>query len=181
MSDQGSGFPPEHVQGDAANSTPNQGDWQTVPPASAGGAPPPGSGYPPPPSGYAPPGYVPPPGGYPPPGYAQPAAGLSPNTAAALSYITIIPAIIFLVMEPYKRNDFIRFHAWQCIALAGVSVAARIVLMFLGFIGIMMSILVSLAIVVFWLIALVKASQGERYHIPGVGELAEQLTRSVQI
>ena len=37
-----------------------------------------------------------------PPQAAQ--TGLSDNTAGALAYITIIPAIIFLVMEPYNKN-----------------------------------------------------------------------------
>ena len=43
--------------------------------------------------------------------------GLSDNSAAAIAYITIIPAIIFLVMEPYNRKPFVRFHAMQCIGL----------------------------------------------------------------
>jgi len=30
-----------------------------------------------------------------------------------VAYITIIPAIIFLVMEPYNKNKFVRFHAFQ--------------------------------------------------------------------
>ncbi len=47
---------------------------------------------------------------------AQPSSGgLSDNVAGMLAYITIIPAIIFLVMEPYNRNRFIRFHSFQCI------------------------------------------------------------------
>ena len=38
-----------------------------------------------------------------------------------------------------------------------------------------------LALFIFWLIAIVKAGQGERYHIPGVGDLAENLASSVSI
>ena len=44
-------------------------------------------------------------------------AGLSDNTAAALSYVTIIPAIVFLVLEPYNKVPLIRFHSWQSIFL----------------------------------------------------------------
>ena len=47
------------------------------------------------------------------------AGGLTDNMAGMLAYITIIPAIIFLVMEPYNKNRFIRFHAWQCLLFAG--------------------------------------------------------------
>ena len=49
---------------------------------------------------------------FPPPQPAQ--SGLSDNAAGALAYVTIIPAIIFLVVEPYNKNSFIRFH---CLAI----------------------------------------------------------------
>ncbi len=48
---------------------------------------------------------------FPPPQPAQ--SGLSDNAAGALAYVTIIPAIIFLIVEPYNKNSYIRFHAWQ--------------------------------------------------------------------
>ena len=57
----------------------------------------------------------------PPPNYqaaAAPAEGLSDTAAGALAYVTIIPAIIFLVLAPYNTKPFIRFHAFQCIGLA---------------------------------------------------------------
>jgi len=37
--------------------------------------------------------------------------GLTDNNAAGLAYVTIIPAIIFLVVAPYNQKPFIRFHA----------------------------------------------------------------------
>ncbi len=47
---------------------------------------------------------------------AAPAAGaMADNVAGMLAYVTIIPAIIFLVMEPYNRNRFVRFHSFQSI------------------------------------------------------------------
>src|SRR5258706_16300427 len=42
-------------------------------------------------------------------------SGLTDNVAGMLAYFTIIPAIIFLVLEPYNRSRFVRFHAWQSI------------------------------------------------------------------
>ena len=45
--------------------------------------------------------------------------GMTDNVAGMLAYITIIPAIIFLVMEPYNKNRFVRFHSWQCLFFAG--------------------------------------------------------------
>src|SRR5258707_7309132 len=44
--------------------------------------------------------------------------GLTDNMAGALAYVTIIPAILFLVLEPYNRKRFIRFHSFQCIFFA---------------------------------------------------------------
>ena len=49
---------------------------------------------------------------------APAAAGLTDNVAGALAYVTIIPAIIFLVLEPFNKKRFIRFHAFQCIFFA---------------------------------------------------------------
>ena len=43
------------------------------------------------------------------------AAGLTDNVAGALAYVTIIPAIVFLVLEPFNRKRFVRFHAFQSI------------------------------------------------------------------
>ena len=40
--------------------------------------------------------------------------GLSDNAAGALAYLTVIPAIIFLIVEPYNKNSFVRFN---CLAV----------------------------------------------------------------
>ncbi len=43
-------------------------------------------------------------------------AGLRANVAAALAYLAgIITGILFLVIEPYRRDRVIRFHAFQSI------------------------------------------------------------------
>jgi uncharacterized membrane protein len=103
---------------------------------------------------------------------------LSSQAAAAISYITFIPAIIFLVIAPYNRDRFVRFHAWQCIALTVVSVIIAIVFQVLGIVGLHMlwwlfHSLIDLLLFIFWLIALIKASQGQWYRIPIVGDLAD--------
>lgn len=105
---------------------------------------------------------------------AAPSAGLSDNIAGALAYL-FIPAIIFLLIEPYNRNKFIRFHAFQCIFYELACIVVRIA------IGIalpwtMWSLhwLVSLVFFVGWVIAIIKAYQGEMYKLPVVGDLAEK-------
>ena len=137
---------------------------------------PPNPNYPPP-GQHPPPGYAQP-GQYPRSGYASP-AGLSTHMAAALAYITFIPAVIFLVIEPYRRDSFIRFHAWQCILLTLVDVAGDIVFGFMGVTGQAVRALLGLLLFVFWLIAIIKASKGERFHIPIVGDLAETIATKV--
>jgi hypothetical protein len=36
--------------------------------------------------------------------------GIRDNVAGALAYFTFIPAIVFLVAAPFKKNRFIRFN-----------------------------------------------------------------------
>jgi uncharacterized membrane protein len=133
------------------------------------------------------------PAGYAPVGassYAAPAAqpiaptasGLSENAAAAISYLTIIPAIIFLVLEPYNKMRLVRFHAIQSIALAVAWVAIwiaitiiHIVLHFIPFIAVLfllVDLAVSVGFFIAWLIAMLKASKGEYFKLPVIGDFA---------
>ena len=107
-------------------------------------------------------------------------SGLADNVAGMLAYITIIPAIIFLVMEPYNRNRFIRFHSFQCLFFA----AALIVLhVGLGIFGIVpgvalltfpLHMLINLGAFIVWIVLLVKANQGQMYKLPFIGDLEQQ-------
>lgn len=118
--------------------------------------------------------YIPPPQ-YPP----QPtASGLSDNMAGALAYITFIPAIIFLVLEPYNKSAFIRFHSIQCIAFCVVSFGLHIALMFVPIIGRAISLLLSLVFFVLWIICILKASKGEWYKLPVIGDFAMQQAKA---
>lgn len=124
-------------------------------------------------------------------GYAgRPSSGtaagrLSPDTAAAVSYLTVIPSILFLLMDPYRKMRLIRFHSLQNIALAVAFVVVysglyitNFVLRFVPFIGFLFLFL-DLSVGIFfaagWLVALIKASQGEFFKLPVVGSLAAKL------
>jgi uncharacterized membrane protein len=122
------------------------------------------------------PAVPPPPPQYPPP--VPPAGGLTQNTAAALAYVTFIPAIIFLVMEPYNKNAFIRFHSFQSIAFAVVAFAIHLVLMIIPIIGWAISLLLSLLFLVLWIIVILKASKGEWYKLPVIGDFALNQSRA---
>ena len=126
--------------------------------------------------------YAPPP----PPGYTPPqaigASGLSNDAVAAISYITFIPATIFLVLDPYKRVPYIRFHAWQSIGFSVIAFLLHIILtviqISLHFIPgtfIVFSLihtLISLALFLVWLFLILKASRGEWFKLPVAGDFA---------
>ena len=108
---------------------------------------------------------------------------LGENLAGALAYLTFIPAIVFLFLEPYKKNRFVRFHSVQCLLLwlAGVMVAAALrlaaVLFFMlpvagPLLVLLAGGLLVLAGFVIWLVLVVKALQGEMFKLPLLGNLA---------
>ena len=101
-------------------------------------------------------------------------SGLSDNAAGALAYVTIIPAIVFLLVEPYNKNSFVRFHAWQCIFLCVAAIAIQVVLGIIPVIGWIVLPFASLGILIVWIIAAVKAMKGERYQLPIIGKYAAQ-------
>lgn len=105
--------------------------------------------------------------------------GLADNVAGLLAYITIIPAIVFLLIEPYNRNRFIRFHAWQSIffniAWWILWICMHIVLhMPLGFLTVLIWPVVWLGGFIVWLILVIKANQGQMYKLPVIGDMAEK-------
>ena len=59
--------------------------------------------------------------------------GMTDNVVGMLCYITIIPAIIFLVMEPYNKSRFVRFHAFQMIFFSVAMIVIWIGLTVIGF------------------------------------------------
>jgi uncharacterized membrane protein len=107
-------------------------------------------------------------------------AGLADTVAGALAYFTFVPAIIFLVVEPYNRNRFIRFHAFQCLfltaALFAVGIALGILTMipFLVIITLPLHYLIWLGTLILVLILMLKAYQGQMFKLPVIGDMAEQ-------
>jgi uncharacterized membrane protein len=121
-------------------------------------------------------------------GYNAPAATAAPlaeNVAGMLAYFTIIPAIIFLLIEPYNRNRFVRFHSFQCLFVAVALVVIDMVLMVVSSIlhlvpligwavtAIMWPIY-SFAVLALWLLLVIKAYQHQIYKLPIIGDIAEK-------
>jgi uncharacterized membrane protein len=106
--------------------------------------------------------------------------GMSDNVAGMLAYITIIPAIVFLVMEPYNKSRFIRFHSFQNIFFHVAWFVLWIVLAtvahipFLGWLTILVWPLIGLGGLILWIVLLLKAYQGQMFKLPFIGDLAEK-------
>ena len=110
--------------------------------------------------------------------------GLASNAAAALSYLLgLITGIVFLVLEPYKRDRFVRFHAMQsilfCAAAIVFSIAWSIVwrILFsisgsLIFIDVPLRLVISLGLFLFWLFVMYQAYSQREYRIPIIGAIA---------
>jgi uncharacterized membrane protein len=95
------------------------------------------------------------------------------------------PALVFLFLDPYRKNPFVRFHSIQCVLFWLVSVVLAVVvrvvflgLLFIPIVGPLLAVLlvvvVALAAVFTWIVLLVKAFQGERFALPLIGNLSEQ-------
>jgi len=111
--------------------------------------------------------------------------GLADNVAGLLAYVTIIPSIIFLVIEPYNKNRFIRFHSFQniffWIAWIILSIALGIIgqIPVLGWMTLFLWPIIGLAGFIVWLVLMLKAYQGQMYKLPVVGDMAEKQANAV--
>ncbi|HEY4931610.1 MAG TPA: hypothetical protein VII23_08580 [Terriglobales bacterium] len=103
---------------------------------------------------------------------------MAENVAGMLAYFTIIPAILFLLIEPFNRNRFVRFHAFQCLFTCGALIVLQIVLSIFSHIlpFLMFGIwsLLGLAELALWILLVIKAYQHEMFKLPIVGDMAEK-------
>jgi len=106
--------------------------------------------------------------------------GMSDNVAGMLAYVTIIPAIVFLLVAPYNRNKFIRFHSFQSIFFTVAWIALSIALSILasipvlGWLTLLIWPVIGLAGLAIWVILLIKANQGQMWKLPMIGDMAEK-------
>lgn len=121
-------------------------------------------------------------------GGAAPAAagGMTDNVAGLLCYILgFITGIIFLVIEPYNKNKFVRFHAFQSIFLSVAWFAVIVVETVINMVVVNISFGLLATVALLWTIVwvgflvvvvllMVKAYQGQRFKLPIIGALAEK-------
>jgi uncharacterized membrane protein len=112
-------------------------------------------------------------------------SGISNNVAGLLCYLFgWVSGLIFLLIEPYKNDKFVRFHAFQSIFLnvtiIAVWIGSLIFSMILGLVtkglgfvimGPLM-LIIWLGVLVAVVLCMVKAYQNQTFKLPIIGALA---------
>ncbi|HLO07311.1 MAG TPA: hypothetical protein VK198_11760 [Terriglobales bacterium] len=121
-----------------------------------------------------------------PPGKTEPKM-MDTNVVAALTYLAgFLTGIIFLVLDPYKSNSFVRFHAFQSIFVNVAWIAFWIIWMILsavltplmagvfGLIALPLMLICTLAGVGIWIFLMFQAYQQKLFKLPIVGKFAAE-------
>ena len=100
---------------------------------------------------------------------------LKPNIVGLLCYLGLwITGIIFIIIE--KKNQFVRFHAWQSIITFGALTVIEIIFNFIPF-GWIVNSIIGVLMFVLWIVLMYKAYQGEKYKLPVAGDIAENMIK----
>ena len=101
-------------------------------------------------------------------------SGLKENLAGLLCYaLGVITGLFFFLTE--KKNKFVRFHSLQAIFFSVAWLILQIavgVFFFVPFLFKTLISLLTLAGVIFWVVLMVKAYQGEYFLLPVLGKIA---------
>ena len=130
-----------------------------------------------------------------PPAIGKSSTGLEENVAALLSYIfTWVSELVFFVME--KDSRLVRFHAMQAILLGATATVVGIAIWIFAFViglivgqissvlGMLVSLVTGLlalvffvAVVIGWVMCLIKAYGGQYFKLPIIGNFAEKFSQ----
>ena len=130
----------------------------------------------------------------PPPGQiGKSSTGLDENIAALLSYVFgWVSGLVFFLME--KDSKLVRFHAMQsilfCVVIAVLGIALWVVTFLFLLVGAMLPdimgsllallatliwLIFSVALLIAWILCLVRAYQGQFFKLPVIGNMAEKI------
>ena len=101
-------------------------------------------------------------------------SGISENSLGAASYLTVIPAIVFLAIAPYNRSANVRFHAWQSIALGAtafllnfaLTISAQATPFLSAFAYLSLSMIIGITYVAVSVFCAIRALNGKRTNLP---------------
>lgn len=111
-------------------------------------------------------------------------APMSSNQAGMVAYVFgFITGIVMLVMEPYKNDRLVRFHAFQSIFLSVAYVVVWIIWDFIsaGLLSLTFSFwpvvvffswILGIGFFALWLLLLLRAYNNERFELPFIGPMA---------
>jgi len=109
-----------------------------------------------------------------------------PNTAettdakniATIAYITVLGLVIAYVMNNDKKTEFGAYHIRQSIGLMATAIAISIIAM-VPFIGWIISILGSLALLYLWIMGLMNALNMKKEPLPWIGKKFEEWFKGI--
>src|SRR5579859_1147220 len=112
---------------------------------------------------------------------------MASNVAGLLTYVLgLITGIIFLVIEPYNKDKFVRFHAFQSIFLNVAwiviwiafnivgAILSHISFGLFGLVMLLVDMCLGLGFFLLWLFLMFKAYNNEKFKLPIIGNIAEQ-------
>ncbi|KAA3620735.1 MAG: hypothetical protein DWP94_11855 [Flavobacterium sp.] len=99
------------------------------------------------------------------------------KTIAIISYVTLIGWIIALLMHNNDKTDFGAFHIRQSLGIICVAVALAIVNAVVGIV--IFAWIIQIAILVFWILGILSAIQGEKKPVPLLGEQFQQWFKGI--
>jgi uncharacterized membrane protein len=109
-------------------------------------------------------------------------SGISENSLGAASYLTVIPAIVFLAIAPYNRSANVRFHAWQSVLLGATAflinfafnALAQATSLFSGFVVLSVSMSIGIAYFMIAIFCSIRALNGKHTKLPPFSAWAER-------
>jgi uncharacterized membrane protein len=117
---------------------------------------------------------------------AEPATNnLRDKLLGALAYFALLPAIVILLVPVLRRNEFLRFHAWQSVLFTVSTILLglffRLLFMIVSIfptygylLGWLAAGIGALGVVMLWVVLVLKALQGDSFPLPFLGPMARR-------
>jgi uncharacterized membrane protein len=108
-------------------------------------------------------------------GAAEPASEPTPNGAVCYLYGILFP-LLYFSSKTRERNDFLRFHCFQCLILFSILVPLMFVHDHVPWAEHLTSLIQSIWLLG-WIVSMIMAGRRKMFHLPVIGALAEWLAR----
>jgi uncharacterized membrane protein len=113
-------------------------------------------------------------------------SGIHDNAAGGIAYVTFIPAIIFLLIAPYKAKPYVRFHSFQSIFLFVTAFVIWVAVSFVVVFGVVLGMLRAgmvapiywMAWIIIYVLCAVSALNGKYFKLPIIGPMADRMAKN---